>query len=108
MATKRGIPVTWARFPIPDLTAPRRRFMSATLDAVDRALAERKPTYVHCWGGRGRTGSVVGYFLARHGIATGQDTIDHIDALRGKEATLWTSPEMPDQIALVTSWRNGE
>ncbi len=38
--------------------------------------------YVHCWGGVGRTGTVVGCWLLRHGYAVPSDVIDTIQSLR--------------------------
>ena len=37
------------------------------LDTIDQALAAGHTMYVHCWGGVGRTGTVVGCHLVRHG-----------------------------------------
>ena len=43
------------------------REMAGILDAIDAALDGGKTVYVHCWGGIGRTGTVVGCWLVRHG-----------------------------------------
>ena len=40
--------------------------MLAVLDAIDIALCEGHGVYIHCWGGVGRTGTVVGCWLKRH------------------------------------------
>ena len=45
--------------------------------AVDDALGEGRTVYVHCWGGIGRTGTVVGCWLVRHGL-TGRGALDQI------------------------------
>jgi len=34
--------------------------------------------YVHCWAGRGRTGTVVGCYLKRHGIAEDTNVIQEL------------------------------
>lgn len=44
--------------------------MRAILDAIDRAAGSI--VYVHCWGGHGRTGTVAGCYLVRHGQDTRQ------------------------------------
>ena len=60
-------------------------------------------------GGRGRTGTVVGCFLARHGFATGDDILKIIQNLRkDTEDHGKPSPETPQQIDMALSWVEGE
>ncbi len=75
---------------------------------VRLSLPERY-RYVHCWGGKGRTGTVIGCYLARHGHATGRNVIDMIKELRKdvKDHFL-ASPETNPQIDMVMSWGEGE
>ena len=51
--------------PIVDLGTTTVPHMARILDDVDAALEERRAVYVHCWGGIGRTGTVVGCWLVR-------------------------------------------
>ena len=46
-------------------------FLKHILDEIDGAILNGKTVYVHCLGGIGRTGTVVGCYLVRHGIAAG-------------------------------------
>ena len=70
--------VVHARHPIGDMSVPRRPQQTAgILDAIDEALADGRNVYVHCWGGIGRTGTVVGCWLVRHGM-TGDEALDQI------------------------------
>ena len=69
------------RHPIVDMDVPAEREMVATLDAIDAALAARGKVYVHCWGGIGRTGTVIGCWLVRHGSSP-EKAIGRIRRLR--------------------------
>jgi len=104
-----GPPVVCHRMPIRDLGIPSRELMVQVLDRIDNALGEDRPIYIHCWGGRGRTGTVVGCWLVRHGIAQGESALEKIRELRRSDAKAhWPSPEMPDQVRMVLSWEKGQ
>lgn len=109
LASASGVEVAALRFPVMDLDVPGRAAMKSILDAIDRSIGEGKPVYVHCWGGRGRTGTVVGCWLARHGIASGERAIGMIGELRaGVQDASYPSPETVDQRDMVVSWEEGE
>jgi len=109
IATARHTHVTVIRMPIRDAGIPSREQMRAILDEIDRSLARDLPVYVHCWGGKGRTGTVVGCYLARHGIATGKSALDKINELR-RNVPNWNepSPETRQQCEMVALWQIGE
>ncbi len=103
-----GAEVECIRISIPDLTAPTPKLMSEILDRIDLAITQDKPVFVHCWGGKGRTGTVVGCYLARHGIAMGKDALHRIEKLRKNDPTSHeASPETDSQRRLVRYWRKG-
>ena len=83
---------------IPDFGTPSRRTMTRILDRIDVLLANGAVVYVHCRGGIGRTGTVVGCYLVRHG-ATGEEAIATVTRLRG------AGPETAEQRRLVLGWR---
>jgi hypothetical protein len=64
-------PVQHLRMAIRDAATPSEAEMVAILDAIDAQLAAGEVVYVHCYGGIGRTGTVVGCHLARDGGAAG-------------------------------------
>jgi hypothetical protein len=105
-AQRVGANVTCVRRPIKDLTAPSPDYMRNILDEIDDAISQGKGVYVHCWGGKGRTGTVVGCYLARHGYAQGQDVLKLIEKLRRKDPEFHRpSPETPDQREMVATWQ---
>ncbi|MCX6080737.1 MAG: hypothetical protein NTW32_14505 [Chloroflexi bacterium] len=68
-ARSYGMQVECPRFPIGDFGLPDPGLMKEILDEIDHALDSRRKVYVHCYGGIGRTGTVVGCFLVRHGYS---------------------------------------
>jgi hypothetical protein len=92
------------RFPIPDRDVPADGEMRAILDAIDAALDAGRTVYVHCFGGIGRTGTVMGCWLVRHG-KTGADALRQIARWReGTSDSWWPSPETDGQRAFVLAW----
>ncbi len=105
LAAQRGIEVAAVRFPIKDMDVPSRAMMDVILDAVDSAQAHKLPTYVHCWAGHGRTGTVVGCWLVRHGLG-GDEALAQIARLREFDPFLRvrTAPQTDAQRAMIRSW----
>ena len=107
-AAQLGVAASYARIPITDVSVPRTpREMASILDAVDNAVAEGGTVFLHCWGGVGRTGTVVGCWLVRHGL-TGDDALAQLGRWwKGVEKAdrKPTSPETPEQHAYVRNWQ---
>jgi hypothetical protein len=109
LAGVHNVPLTCNRHSIPDLGVPTVAMMKMILDEIDEAIKSGKTVYVHCWGGRGRTGTVVGCYLARHGMAVGDRALNMIRWLRRTDAKAHTeAPETPAQKAFVRSWSVGQ
>jgi predicted protein tyrosine phosphatase len=104
-----GIETTYYRYGIKDLGVPSRELMILILDGIDSPIEGNRPVYVHCRGGIGRTGTVVGCYLVRHGYASGRDALERIHDLRRFSPDRHVrSPETPEQRDMVRSWKKGE
>ena len=94
------------RFGIVDMSIPHsRRFTTEILDAIDQHIADGRTAYVHCWGGVGRTGTIVGCWLARHGYP-GEAALERLEELWSNCAKSSTrcSPERPSQVNYILDW----
>lgn len=94
------------RFPIQDLSVPTIDEMTGILDAIDGCLAENQAVYVHCWGGVGRTGTVVACWTLRHGLASPDNVLHQLSHLRrqDRERGSRESPETFAQRQFVLGW----
>ncbi|UCD87142.1 MAG: dual specificity protein phosphatase family protein [Desulfobacterales bacterium] len=109
IAGSMGHTVTFDRLAIKDTWVRSRKTMCRILDRIDQCIRNQKHVYIHCLGGRGRTGTVVGCFLARHGMASGHNLPDRIQELRrNAEDHDFASPESMQQVELVLSWVEAE
>jgi protein-tyrosine phosphatase len=93
-------------FPIRDHATPSAGTMTAILDTIDKAIENGSCVYVHCWGGVGRTGLVVGCYLIRHGNTNEQALalVNKLYKTRPKNPYLPRSPETDEQVEFVLNW----
>ena len=105
-AAARGVRVLHDRFAIPDFDVPSAILMRTTLDVVYSVLGAGETLYLHCWGGVGRTGTVVGCLLREQGFAAA----DALDLIGRKWQSMEKrirnpiSPETRGQIAFIERW----
>lgn len=97
------------RLSIRDVSVPRSPDRTReVLDAIDRHLESDSDgiVYLHCWGGVGRTGTMVGCWLARHGNP-GNAALEQLNRLwshcpKSREKG---SPSTLEQVNYVRNWR---
>lgn len=99
--------VQYQRLPIRDVSVPASKEHAVEiLDCIDTALKAGHTVYVHCWGGVGRTGTIIGCWLVRHGM-TGEQALAQL-------AEWWSTvlkfphksncPETHEQREWVRTW----
>ncbi len=109
VASTGGFKVFCHRKPITMLDVPTHEEMVEILDVIDGAVSSDLPVYVHCLGGLGRTGTVVGCWLVRHGIAAGEAALDCIQTLRRQDTLAHVpSPETAHQRRFICEWKEAE
>lgn len=106
IARARKREISYHNIPIVDRNIPSRETMRLILNTINASLEEGKPVYVHCWGGKGRTGTVVGCWLVDKGLASGETVLEMIKDLRKDDPKHdEPSPETAAQESFVLSWQ---
>ena len=107
LASKMGVEVLTTRAPIEDMRTPHDTTDTLRiLNMIDQSLGDNQSVYVHCWGGIGRTGTVVGCHLVRQGMS-GEEALDHLAKLwphMEKSKYFPHTPQTLTQFEYVNRW----
>jgi hypothetical protein len=107
-AAELGLVVGHKRMAISDFGTPNVEQMVDILNTIDAAVSGYHVVYVHCFGGVGRTGTVIGCHLVRHGM-TGEEAISAIAQWRQDTPDGWRpSPENDAQRQVILNWQKGQ
>ncbi len=93
------------QFPIKDMDIPSPIQMMRILKQIDFYLKQNKVVYVHCWGGLGRTGTVVGCYLLSNGLADLSNVLERIIELKSNSSLSdKESPQTSAQREFILDW----
>lgn len=108
IALKRKERVTCVRYAIVDQSVTTQSHMVEIVDTIDASIDDQRPVFVHCYGGIGRTGTVVSCWLLRHGYATTANVFEVLQRLRKAdlERSFRRAPENEIQREFVMKWAN--
>jgi hypothetical protein len=106
LAVKSKDRIAHLRFSVPDTKITTHDRMRSILDAIDLSLDNKIPVYVHCFGGMGRTGTVICCWLLRHGLASKENVLSLLTTLRQADLqrASWPAPENKTQCQFVLDW----
>jgi len=105
LARNRGIEARYLRMPIPDLGIPEVWHMEAMLGMVTGGVEARHGVYVHCLGGVGRTGTVLGCLAISRGTPPSNVLAELADLRKATSRADRVSPETEAQREFVANWK---
>jgi ADP-ribosyl-[dinitrogen reductase] hydrolase len=110
VAADAGVDVQYRRMAIRDMDVCSREHMNDVLEVIDDHLVEGRGVYVHCWGGVGRTGMVVGCWLVRRYLS-GPEALEQVQSLfnmmsatKRRRHAAQGSPQTEAQREMVRKW----
>lgn len=98
----------YRRFPVEDMGLPTAKRLAEVLAALADSAAAGRRAVVHCWGGIGRTGTVVGCHLQQAYNLSGEEALARIAAewqTVEKVNRFPTSPQTRQQLDFVRYYR---
>ncbi len=105
LAIDKNIQVTYINSPIPDLASPTETQLVGILALIDYFTGQLQPVYLHCWGGIGRTGTVVAcYLIEKEGLKAPQAIAKMNDLRKETPDAYKPSPQSPSQAQLIGKW----
>ena len=108
LAQETGTQLRRISMPIPDMGVPRsKEIMRGIMDSIRDSIRTNPAVYIHCWGGIGRTGTVVGCWLRERGLGP-DEALAHGQYLYSSQMPkVRVHPESPQTVAqknFIRSW----
>jgi ADP-ribosylglycohydrolase len=101
IATARDLDVRRVHHPIPDFDVLDTDGYRAILATIKREVTGGRPVFVHCWGGIGRTGTVIGCHLVAGGLEPDDAHRRLADLRSGTHKADRPCPESARQVAAI-------
>lgn len=109
LADEIGEPLTRIAMPIPDMGVPESpEAMRGVMNAIRESVREAPAVYIHCWGGIGRTGTVVGCWLREcgHDPESALLQVHHLFTTHmPKSRIIPESPQTREQRDYILLWK---
>lgn len=103
-AARLDLSVEYRRMAIRDLGIPTVSLMRDIQQTIAQSIDAGRTVYVHCWGGVGRTGTVVGCYLVETGLGC-EDALEEMRRLRaGTRNSTRVSPDTVAQKEMILGW----
>ncbi|GLC38184.1 hypothetical protein PLESTB_001090400 [Pleodorina starrii] len=99
------VELQFVHFPIVDLGLPNGSELPSLIRDLERRLAAGEKLYIHCWGGRGRAGTVGACLLAQLYDLPAAECLERIQrAFDTRQDGGRRSPETEEQVAFVEEY----
>ena len=108
-----GVTLRRISIPIPDMGVPEsEETMRNAMKAIRASIAASPAVYIHCWGGIGRTGTVVGCWLRECGYdpESALERVQHLYSshmAKAKSGRYPEAPQTPEQKDYIRRWNTG-
>lgn len=100
-----GAPLEFYHFPIVDLNIPDTSVLRAALAELQQLLLRGRRVYLHCWGGRGRAGTIASTLLMQAYELEAAEALERVQrSFSTRCDSVPLSPETEEQRALVRAF----
>jgi len=94
--------IEFVNFQIPDTSVASDKAVKPFIESLIKRLVNNEILYIHCWGGHGRTGTIIALLLGRLYPITPDQALYLTNAFHDMRVTQnASSPQTPDQFEQV-------